>query len=78
MVLGSDHILMVALFEYQGGSDAGGVMTGGSLIEFRRPLVDTVFKCHFDEDDQKESSTFRELKKIKFDLDLLKEKFQIL
>ena len=37
-------------------------MTRGSLIEFRRPLVDTVFKCHFDEDDKKECSTFTELK----------------
>ena len=60
----------VTLFEYQGGSDAGGVMTGGSLIEFGKPVVGTVFKCHFDEDDKKESSTFRELIGIKFGLDL--------
>ena len=28
----------VALFEYQGGNDAGGLMSGGSLIEFGKPV----------------------------------------
>ena len=47
-------------------------MVGGSLIQFGKPVENTVFKVHLSEEEKKESSTLRELKGIKQGLELLK------
>ena len=55
----------VIRFDLEGASDAGEHQVGGSLMENNEPLMNTVFKFQFKEEDKKKSSTFRELKGIK-------------
>ena len=66
----------VITFDCLGGSDAGGHQAGGALVEDLQPVVDSIFKFHLSSEDQKKSSTFRELLGLKEGLELLAERLR--
>ena len=66
----------VITFDCVGGSDAGGHQAGGALVEELQPGVDSIFKFHLSSEDQKKSSTFRELLGLKEGLELLPERLR--